>query len=73
MKISAKKLTINKKTANISFDIQEGGNQEAEAELKAICILLDLYNQYGRKIHPTKYEQIREKFTDSIQELKELI
>jgi hypothetical protein len=73
MRISAKKLTINKKVANISFDIQEGENQEAETELKAICILLGLYNQYGRKIEPTKYEQIREKFTDAIQELKELI
>ncbi len=54
----------NKKSVTITFD-----NIYTEAEIKALCVLLGGYNQYGRKMELEKYTQAQEKFYDIIDEV----
>jgi len=71
--------TITLKTNSIS--VQNLGSQTnyrfdkdaTELRGKAIAILLGEYNKYGREIDLEKYEEIKNKFENAINEIENLL
>jgi hypothetical protein len=74
MKATLKKLNMRGKTSILTLEHDSTEKSIIpHDEVMAIAILLGGYNEFGRKIDVLKYQEIRGRFNDCINEIKNLL
>lgn len=69
-----KKLNMGDKVSKLTIEHESTEKWlENHDEVMAIAILLGGYNEFGRKIPVEKYQEIRSRFNDCINEVKRMI
>lgn len=71
-KISLKSFELKNRTTKIIMDNHDD-SQATKNELIALSILLGAYNENGRGINVDTYQQIKSRFDECINEIKELL
>jgi hypothetical protein len=76
-KTGLKSIAIKNTTTNVVFEHANinGKKDETETlkELQAIAILLGAYNEFGRNIDVEKFQAIKDRFCECINDIKELL
>jgi len=72
MKVFFKNITINKFTTKITFEHGDSVfDRSIRDEAKAVSVLLGAYHEYGRRLGLEKYNEVRRRFEELLEEVKE--